>query len=222
MRGKALSLVFGAVISSVSLPSFAVPVLLDFDSLSDGELLTTQYPDTTFSNATVLTAGVSLNEFEFPPASGSNVIFDDGGPLSISFGQMIASFSGLFTYLVPLTLTAVDLDGNTVTSATSAHLNNLALSGDVGSTPNELLALNFAGGFSLVTITGMATGGSFTLDDLTFDLARPTQTVPEPATISLWLMGSFMLVALRPKRRVAARRRALAGISGGLSSIESR
>ena len=46
---------------------------LDFESLSDGDAVTNQFigEGVTFSNASILTAGVSLNEFEFPPKSGN-------------------------------------------------------------------------------------------------------------------------------------------------------
>jgi hypothetical protein len=60
---------------------------IDFESLSDSEIVTTQYAGVgvTFSNATALTAGISLNEFDFPPNSGVNVVYDEGGPMTISF-----------------------------------------------------------------------------------------------------------------------------------------
>src|SRR5580698_6525806 len=76
--------------------------IIDFESLNDGDLVTNQYPGLTFSNTIVLSAGISLNEFEFPPHSGTNVVSDNGGPMTITFFPPIQSFSGYFTYSVPL------------------------------------------------------------------------------------------------------------------------
>ena len=39
---------------------------LDFESLSDLESVTNQFSGVTFANAVALTAGISLNEFDFP------------------------------------------------------------------------------------------------------------------------------------------------------------
>src|SRR5580698_1855718 len=78
-------------------------VTLNFEDFPDGTpipdstSITTQFPGLTFTNTTVITAGISLNEFEFPPRSGSNVAFDDGGPITIAFASPTSSFSGYFT-----------------------------------------------------------------------------------------------------------------------------
>src|SRR5947207_2203983 len=77
---------------------------IDFEGFPDSTILTTQYPGLTFSNAMILTAGISLNEFELPPHSGVNVVSDNAGPMTLDFASPITSFSGYFTYLVPLTL----------------------------------------------------------------------------------------------------------------------
>jgi hypothetical protein len=176
-----------------------VPLAADiftFEGFSDSTSLTTQYPGLTFSNATVITAGVSLNEFEFPPHSGTNVVFDDGGPISISFGSPILSFSGFFTYSVPLTLTAFDASSSQVASAVSAFFSNDALFGDPGSSPNEFLQVFFATGISGVTIAGDQAGGSFVMDDAS--IATPT-AVPEPNSLFLLLTSVAGLLALRKR-----------------------
>jgi hypothetical protein len=170
-------------------------ITLDFEGFPDSTSLTTQYPGLTFTNATVITADISLNEFEFPPHSGVNVVFDDGGPMSISFASPVSSFGGYFTYAEPLTLAGFDATNSGVSSATSAFSSNLALSGDLGSTPNEFLQVSFAGGISSVTITGDPGGGSFALDDATITTADAT--VPEPGTIFLLLSGAAALLAFR-------------------------
>src|SRR5712691_3984147 len=125
--------------------------VIDFETLTDSTAITTQFAGLTFSNATVLTAGVSLNEFEFPPNSGNNVAADDGGAITIAFGVLQASVGGRFTYLLPLTLTAFDAALKPIATDVSDFSSNLALSGDPGSSPNELLQVSSALGIARVT-----------------------------------------------------------------------
>ena len=169
--------------------------VLNFESLSDGETVTSQFPGATFSSTIALVAGISLNEFEFPPSSGSVVVSDDGGPITIVFSSPVLSVFGYFTYLTQTTLTAFDAGSNQLDQAVSLFGNNLALSGDPGSTPNELLTVASAAGISSITITGDPFGGSFTLDDLTFEAA--TTEVPEPRYTILILAGALAGRALR-------------------------
>lgn len=49
----------------ISVPARAV--LVTFEGMPDGLSLSSEIPGLTFSGATVLTAGLSLNEFDFPP-----------------------------------------------------------------------------------------------------------------------------------------------------------
>lgn len=160
---------------------------ISFETLLDSEVVTTQYAGlgVTFTNATALTAGISLNEFEFPPHSGSNVVFDDGGPMNLTFSTPMLSVGAYFTYLAPLTLTFYDNLNNLKGTVNSAFSSNLALSGDPGSNPNEFLSFAWAAGISSIVITGDPGGTSFVMDDLT---ATP---VPEPVT--LLLLGSGVL-----------------------------
>jgi hypothetical protein len=82
----------------------------------------------------------------------------------------------------------------------SAFSSNLALSGDPGSSPNELLALNFPAGISSVTIAGDPAGSSLVLDDLTYQPS--SNNTPEPKSIFLFLTGAFALTAIRLKRNL--------------------
>jgi len=170
----------------------AFPILLDFEGFSDADLLTTQYDylGVTFENALVLTAGVSLNELDFPPHSGANVVFDNGGAVLLSFLDPIVDFAGYFTYTSPLSMTAFDADGNVVATILSTYSSNYASSGNA---PNEYLSLSLGTPASRIQLLGALAGGSFTADDLTFSTAP---NVPEPSSLSLAIVGMLGLSGL--------------------------
>jgi hypothetical protein len=167
-------------------PARADIIVVNFDAFAEFDAVAGQLPGMSFSNATVLTAGSSLNELEFPPHSGGNVIFDDGGFMSIAFDAPIVSFGGHFTYLGPLTLTAYDAAHNVLGQVGSLFNSNLLLSGDAGSVANEFIQFTSALGIASVTIAGDPFGGSFVMDDLTFDDGRTSESVPEPTTLALF------------------------------------
>ncbi len=160
-------------------------IFIDFESFADSDVLTNQIPGVAFTNAAVLTAGISLNEFDFPPHSGTNVAFDDGGPIGIAFTTPILSFSAYFTYLEPLTLVAFDDSNAQIASTVSLFSNNTGTGGDPGSSPNELLRFSAIGPISSISITGDPSGGSFAMDDVT--LTTGVGTVPEPSSFLLTL-----------------------------------
>jgi hypothetical protein len=163
LGGGILAVLLAAASSSAA---FAQNAPFTFEGYADSTVLTNQYTGAIFSNAIVLTAGVTLNEFEFPPHSPSNVASDNGGPISIVFSSGVNSFSGYFTYSVPLTVQAFDSSNHLLTSATSAFSNNEALSG-VSRSPNELLQVSSATSIYKVVIAGSAQGVSFVMDDVT-------------------------------------------------------
>jgi hypothetical protein len=177
----------------------AAPIVIDFEGLDDLTSVGSLIPGVTFSNATVLTAGLSLNEFEFPPRSGSNVVLDDGGAMRLDFATPVLGFSGYFTYLTSLTVQAFDSSDLLLGAVSSAFITNTALSGDVGSSPSELLSLSFDGISSLI-ITGDPLGGSFTLDDVSYE---ESASVPEPSMLLLLGTGLAVAVRNRLKRRRA-------------------
>lgn len=98
---------------------------IDFEGFPDSIILTTQYPGVTSINAIILTDGISLNEFQFPPRSAANVASDKGGPITIDSNTPITRSSGYFTYLEPLTIYS-NATNNQVGSANSMFSNNLA------------------------------------------------------------------------------------------------
>ena len=183
-------------------------VTLDFEGLADLDSVTTQFGGLTFSNTIALVSGAaggSLNEISFPPNSGVTVVSDDGAPITITFDTPVASVSGFFTYVVPVTITAFDSLLSAVASDTSLFSNNTADAGDAGSSPNELLEVAFAAGISSLTIEGDLQGGSFVLDDLTFVPAVVVATPEMPSTALLTVVTAvFIAVAGRPRRRLEA------------------
>jgi hypothetical protein len=171
----------------------AKATLIDFEGFPDRTVVTNQYPGLVFSNAIILTAGVSLNEFAFPPHSGVNVLVDDGGPISITFSSPVSSFSAYFTYSVPITADAFAAGNVLLGHVSSMFSNNEAMSGVSGSTPNEFLALSEAGDISEVVITGSTDGTSFAMDDLSY--SGSTMGTPELSTWALTILG-FLFVIL--------------------------
>lgn len=163
----------------------AAPMVYGFDAFNDGDFVTSLGGGVTLSNAQALQSGASLNEFEFPPRSGSNVVFDNGGPITINFASSVISVGAYFTYGSGLTFSAYDSANVLLGMDVADYFANTALSGDAGSSPNEFLSFDSAGGLiARVVITGDLLGASFTLDDLTIDAGT---AVPEPQTMALVL-----------------------------------
>ncbi len=192
MRYLKFNPVFCLIIFLSILPGYSAAATIDFESLSDGDSVDTQYPGLTFSNATAISAGLSLNELEFPPRSGTNVIFDAGGPMTIDFTTPQLSAGAFFTYLDRITIEAFDSNNTLVVTITSAFLSNLALSGDAGSTPNEFMGFSGPTPFNRLVISGDTLGESFVLDDLSF-----TASVPLPGTLGLFGTGLVSLLGMR-------------------------
>jgi len=158
---------FVLLTGATTTPLLAQNAPLTFEGLLDSTVLTNQYAGVTFSNAIILTAGNSLDEFEAPPHAGTNVASDNTGPMTIGFASPVRSFSGYFTYGVPLSIQAFGSSNNPVGAAASAYPDNEAISGISGSHANELLQVASAAGIYKVVIAGSAQGASFTVDDIT-------------------------------------------------------
>ena len=172
-------------------PLLADTITINFEGFADGTAITTQYAGITFSNATIQTAGVSLNEFEFPPHSGVNVVFDNGGPITITFGSAVTGVGAFFTYAMPLTVEAFNSAGTMIASTNSLFSSNEALSGVAGSSPNEFIQVGSPSGISSIEIFGSSSGTSLVMDDLTYS------SVPEPGSLALLLTGMAPLIVSR-------------------------
>lgn len=140
----------------------------NFEGLTDGTSLTNQISGLTFTDATVLTAGVSLNEIDFPPVSGQNVLAGLNGSIEIVFGDVVGAVSGYFTYTNPLTLSVFDVNDIFLASVLSQDTSNLG--------SNEFIRIEAVGMKSI----RIESNDPFTLDDL---------TVPEPSTCLLLAIG---------------------------------
>ncbi len=162
MRSLTTSVVCWALLGIGSAMPAAAQTSVNFDSLNDGDSVAGQFSGLTFSNATALTAGFSLNELGFPPHSGSNVATDSSGPVTILFSPGVNSFSAYFTYSAAVTVAAFDSTGKQLASKTSSAANNAVGTGS----PNEQIAVSSTSLIAKVVITGASSGGSFAMDDV--------------------------------------------------------
>lgn len=103
----------GDTCSAQAAPISSVSGRINFDGIPDSTPLRDFYHSlgVDFVRATVVTAGVSLNEFEFSPRSGANVAFDNTGNIVITFQSPVSSVGAHFTYAVPISLQAFDTNG---------------------------------------------------------------------------------------------------------------
>ncbi len=203
---RAVSLLAALMLVLVCTPVQAIQLqFIDFEGLSDLTSVTNQYAAqyATFSNTTILTSGAgggSLNEIDFPPHSGLNVVHDFGGGIRIDFGYTAYDWSAFFTYTEGLTVTAWDESNNALGSVSSTYSENYATSATPF--PNDLLSFSSAGGFRAITIQGSATGGSFTMDDMSYSLADDPAAVPEPGTLALFASGLAISGLTAARRRM--------------------
>lgn len=165
----------------ISVPAQAT--LVTFEGLSDNLSLSNEISGLTFNGATVLTAGLSLNEFDFPPKSGDNVAAALTNLLEVTFAGLMDTVGGYFTYADSLTFSIYDTNGGLLASIQSAGTSNLG--------SNELITLSGQG----IALLRINSNSNFTLDDLSYSNA--SVPVPEPATILLFVIGIMGLGASR-------------------------
>jgi hypothetical protein len=176
------------------LPAAGTAATITFEGFADSTALTNQYAGLAFSNATILTAGISLNEFDFPPHSGTNVAVALGQTMGLSFAAPVAYVGGYFTYVGAVTMTAYGA-GNAVLGSVSSAFGSNSVSS--GTPPTEFLSLAFAG-IESVTFSLPSPTAAFTVDDIVYG-DRPDAPVPEPA--SLLLLGTGIAGMAARRRR---------------------
>ncbi|OAI08478.1 PEP-CTERM sorting domain-containing protein [Methylomonas methanica] len=162
---------------------------IDFESFTDGSPLTNEISGLQFSGGNIFTAGVSLNEFDFPPHSGQNVLAALSGSLTISADNPFDLFSAYFTYAEQMTFSGFDVAHNLLFSFTSPTSSNLGT--------NSLTEFSSHGISSLVFST--QGGSGFTMDDLDLNAS----TVPEPGTLALLPLGALAMAFMRRQKRSA-------------------
>lgn len=175
----------------------AQATLVDFESFVDNFALSNEVPGLTVSGGTVVTAGISLNEIDFPPTSGLNVLAAPSGSLTLGFLEPITDFSAYLTFAEPLAFSAFGVGGNLL----------LSFGSPVGSNLGSTALINFnMPGVTLLVIAGQG-GSGFTLDDLSFNSVTPTPTpIPEPSTLSLLAVAlATALIRRRRGEQVASR-----------------
>ena len=146
-----------------------------------------------FTNAVSLTAGGNyFNSVDFPPHSGVTAI-GDVAPIRIAFDSPANDISAYFTYVVQLTFTAYDFAGNPIGEYKYP---------DPWTTHNrgssDKISLDFSDVSSLI-IAGEL-DGHYMMDDFSFVMDTQSQSVPEPATMLLFVTG-LVGVALSSLRK---------------------
>ena len=182
-------IVAASVLAAANL-SYALSVsvtTISFDGLPDKIAVGDTYASSGihFAHGIALTAGVSLNEIQFPPHSGTGVLADDGSTIVVTFDSAASAISAYFAHLNQLTFTAFDAGGGLLGTYSSP------LSSFTGGT--EQLSLGFSGVSELDIST--QTPGTYMLDDLSFQTGSTPSGVPDSgSTLRLLAQAGFVLL----------------------------
>jgi hypothetical protein len=160
-------------------------VVVNFEGFSDGALLVSEVPGLTFSGGTVLSAGIGLNELDYPPTSGSNVLAALSGPLSLDFGAPTA----VSAYMVvgeQLSISAFDEFDQLLATHNTPFAANLGAP--------QLFDFSWAG----ASRYSLQSTQAFVIDDLNF---AAVPAIPEPSTFALSATSLTVLVWILRRRR---------------------
>jgi hypothetical protein len=166
--------------------------LIDFESLALDEFVTDQFAaqGVLFGNAVTLVAGISLNEIDFPPTSGANVIGGfEFGPLVASLPLGAAHVSLKLTTGVPAAVRFFD--------SLDSFLGESLVGPNLGG--NTLVAFDSLTPIATVSIGDEMFGSAFflTVDD--FDAVG---RAPEPSMLLLMAFGLLPVAVSVARRRV--------------------
>ncbi len=180
------------LVLSAAVASPASAALIDFDSLALDEFVTNQFSaeGIVFNNAVTLVAGISLNEIDFPPSSGTNVVSGlDLGPIEAAFPLGTSHVSLQMTTAMPARVQFFD--------SLDALLTEILVAPNLGA--HTLVSFDSLSPIARVTVGDDWMGSAFflTVDDVEF----AASAVPEPATVTLMALGLLPLAAAVIRRR---------------------
>lgn len=174
--------IFATFLLCFQLTETAIAGRVDFEGFADSIQLTSEIPGLTFNDATVLTAVISLNEFDFPPHSGIKVIATFGGLLTVSFDSPVNLVSGFISYND--TATGVNLSLYDINNMLLADAFFESPVSQEGMIKNQFISLGSANVSSMVlSLNSAISDMPFTFDDFSY------LSIPEPATILLISLG---------------------------------
>jgi hypothetical protein len=166
-------------------------ITIDFEDLSDLISVDSHYTyiGVSFTGATILSQGGSLNYLHFPPRSGVNVIYDDpnnGGVITVEFNNgltgNVTRAGGYITGNTNITMTAYDANDNVLGSVETGGPNFDPGDEDFDpppiAPPNMLLEIISTD--SIATVKFSDTGNTFTVDDFFFESEQSCEVVSVP------------------------------------------
>jgi len=171
----------GAIMLTLGIGKSAEAAVINFDSLSPGEIVDNQFLDLGVdfnSTSAVLTLGEGLDP-TYPPFSGNNLVYNyASSAISVNaVGSTWDSVGAYITGIGQITLTAYDAD-NRVLGTTSTSGSNF-LNASTGLSPNIFLKVATS---NIAYVKFMAESelgpNTFTLDNFIFELSAAYCPVP--------------------------------------------
>lgn len=175
---SAVALAFSASVFAAS------QIVLNFESFGDGDIVGSSIADLSFSGDVIATAGLLLEEADFPPRSDVSVLVNVDSVIAVDFASPVFSVGAYVTHARPLVLAAYDQGSRLLGSVSTLFSTNTVLDGPTESQVNERLQVTSAVGIDRATFTCASQGALFALDDFYYD-TEAAPPAPEPGTISI-------------------------------------
>lgn len=179
--------------------------LIDFDNLEDFAVATSGISGVDIEGLVALSAGLSLNEFQFPPRSGSIAATNESSEVIFVFGPRIFSFSAYFSYVEPFQLFAYGVNGENLGIFPSAKNSHFADGDSLVNFIHEEIKIFAEEPISKIIISSDSTY-SYVVDDVTF--SHVTQ-VPELSTSMYFIFGLTLISGCFARRKSVTLRRNL-------------